>query len=180
VGLLALLALLGMGALSYCIFLPDPVEEAKERLAAINKSNLDGKERSEKKREVMDGLTEKQKFDLSKARRAKNREKVMSFLKLSPEEQIAEAKKEQKQREERQARREAMAKENGGNGGNGGGAGGGGQAAGGQGRGGGAGGDRNMRQKNLLDSSDPECRAGTIYYRVFVRQYGGGGPGGGR
>ena len=71
VGLLTALALLAMGGISYCIFLPDPVEEAKRDLAALwNDETLSREEQFKKSREIVSGLSEKQKFDMGKERRS--------------------------------------------------------------------------------------------------------------
>jgi hypothetical protein len=232
-GLLVALGLLVLGGVAYCIFRPDPVEVAKQDLAAIWKDpNLKGKERWEKSKEIMSGLSEKQKMDMSKERREKEREKLSSFFKLSKEEQVAKMKKDILEGEKRRAEWQAKRAANGGGagqrggrtggagGGNGQGAGaggrggaggaGGGAGVGGRGGAGGAGGgagaggagagfggrgggDRNQRQKNRLDSSDPESRAQRSLYRGMQSQmrqqmglptgrggFGGGGPPRGR
>jgi len=136
--LLAVLALLLLGTVSYCIFLPDPVDAAKQELKALRHDpNLDGKERREKSREIMSNLTDKQKADMSKERREADNKRYRDFFKKPKEEQYAAIKKQIQESEKRRAEFEARRGRNGGGGrgGAGGGGGGGGRGAGGGGAG---------------------------------------------
>jgi hypothetical protein len=171
--ILAVLALLLMGTISYCIFLPDPVEEAKQELAALRENkSLPREEQRKKFREVFSRLSEKQKFDMGKEWRTKGQERLAAFAKLSKQEQIAQLKKEILEEEKWRARREAERAANGGRGGpRQGGPGQGGAGQGGGGRTGGAGaGAANGRGGANAGGAGAGNRGGGP---------GGGGPGAG-
>ncbi|HEY7427606.1 MAG TPA: hypothetical protein VH682_25470 [Gemmataceae bacterium] len=138
--LLAVLALLLLGTVSYCIFLPDPIDAAKQELQALrNDPNMDGKERWEKTREIFSNLTDKQKADMTKERREAFNKNLREFTKKPKEEQYAAIKKQIQDGEKRRAEWEARRAANGGGGGGRGGAGGGGRGGAGGGGAGGAG-----------------------------------------
>jgi hypothetical protein len=117
--LLAILALLLMGTISYCVFLPDPVEEAKQELAALrDDKSMPREERREKFGKIMSSLSEKQKYDMmGKQWMERERERTRAFAKLSKQEQIAQLKKEILEDEKRRERFMAARAANGGRGG---------------------------------------------------------------
>jgi len=197
--------LLLLGSISYCLSLPDLQGMNRERMAIWQDKNLTPEEKMAK----MEQLREKEK-NLTPAQRKQMREMgfkemtrkrnkdTFDFLNLSPEEQVAQLKKEA---EEWAKRREEMRKfwankggqngnrGNGQNGGNRGGPGGGGPP-GGWGGGGGADRDRPEGLGRMLDSRSPEARAGGLHKAAMMEQLGlfpggrggpgGGGPGGGK
>ncbi|HEY7329772.1 MAG TPA: hypothetical protein VH592_19210 [Gemmataceae bacterium] len=197
--------LLMLGAVSYCLFLPDLDALRQERRALFADKSLSPEERKEKFAELREkekNLTPGQRkqmweMDIKEMTRKRNKDSF-DFLKLSPEEQVAYLKKRD---EEWQKRREEFRKmfgdkgpggkggnkgngnAKGGNGNNGPGGGGGGNGPGGWGGGGGGfgGGGGNAAQAARLDSSSPESRAGSNYQRMLSAQLGlgGGGRGGG-
>ncbi len=194
--------LLLLGTVSYCLSLPDLEGLNHERMAIWKDNNLS----FEEKRDKMAQLDEKVK-NLTPTQRKQMREMgfkemtrkrnhdMYDFLKMSPEEQVAQLKKEA---EEWAKRREEMRKfwankggqkGNRGNGQNGnrGGPGGGGPP-GGWGGGGNANADRPEGLGRQLDSRSPESRAGGLHKAAMMQQLGlfpggrggpGGGPGGG-
>lgn len=196
--------LLLLGTVSYCLSLPNLEALNRERAAIWQDKNLTPEEKMEK----MEQLREKEK-NLTPAQRKQMREMgfkemtrkrnkdTFDFLKLSPEEQVAQLKKEA---EEWAKRREEMRKfwankggqkGNRGNGQNGnkGGQGGGGPP-GGWGGGGNANADRPEGLGQRLDTRSPESRAGGLHKAAMMQQLGlfpggrggpgGGGPGGGK
>ncbi len=191
--------LLLLGTVSYCLSLPNLEALNRERAAIWQDKNLTPEEKMEK----MEQLREKEK-NLTPAQRKQMREMgfkemtrkrnkdTFDFLKMSPEEQVAQLKREA---EEWAKRREEMRKfwankggqkGNRGNGQNGnkGGPGGGGPP-GGWGGGGNANADRPEGLGQRLDSRSPEARAGGLHKAAMMQQLGlfpggRGGPGGGR
>lgn len=143
-GLLATAALLLLTGVSYCIFLPDPVESAKNEMKALRDDpNIDWRDKGKKMGQIMSNLTPKQQAEMDKERSVKRRKDMDAFFKLSPEQQFSEMKKRVVEGEKRRAeweKRRAQFQARAGNGGSGGGGGGGRAAAGGGGSGGGAGG----------------------------------------
>jgi hypothetical protein len=196
--------LLLLGSISYCLSLPDLEGLNRERMALWKDNNLS----FEEKREKMDQLREKEK-NLTPAQRKQMREigfkemtrkrnqDMYDFLQMTPDQQVAQLKKEA---EEWAKRREEMRKfwankggqkGNRGNGQNGnkGGPGGGGPP-GGWGGGGNANADRPEGLGQRLDSRSPEARTGGLHKMMMMEQMGlgfggrggpgGGGPGGGK
>jgi hypothetical protein len=146
-GLLTAGFLLALTGVSYCIFLPDPVESAKKEMKAIREDpNLDWRDKGKKSREVMDNLSPREQADMSKDWREKARQDLDSFFKLPKDQQAAEMKKRIERDEKRRAEFRARFPDGWGGGGGGrasgggGGGGGGGAAATGGNRGGGGGG----------------------------------------
>lgn len=191
IGLGVAVWLLLLGSISYCLSLPDLEDLNRQRMAIFQDSSLT----PEQRREKMDELREKEK-NLTPAQRQQMREinrkeftrkmnsNMYDFLQMSPEEQVAQLKKEA---EEWEKRRQEMRKmwgnkgrqkggnRNGQNGNKGGGqnagrGGGGGPPGGGW--GGGPGGGNGM-----LDSMSPEARAGGLH-KAIMREQMGIGPGG--
>lgn len=185
--------LLLLGTISYCIFLPNLAAIQHQRSAIFADDSLTMKEKFEKVREMESGLSSSQRRDLRKLdmkeRIRKNNKDTYSFLQLTPEEQMAQLKKES---EERKKMFEKMRKEwgnrpknrnnnnrgnnnnNNNNNNNRGGP------------GGFAGGGGNREVSMLESGSSPEARAGNVYKRGMAQQaglnsgFGGrGGPGGG-
>jgi hypothetical protein len=156
---------------SYCIFLPDPVENAKKEMQAIRDDpNLDWREKGKKFGEVMSNLSPREQADMSKERREKGRQDLDAFFKLPKDQQVAEMKKRIERDEKRRAEFRARFGDGWGGGGGGGGggrasAGGGGGGAGGGGGGVAAGGGRG----GAGGGGGPAAGA---------RGGGGGGPGG--
>ena len=165
-GLLIAAWLLGLGGISYCVFLPDPVDEAKRELKLVfEDQNLTREQRREKLQEITAGLTDKQRFEVRKPPQEfveKRREERNAFFKLTPEQQIAETKKRILEDEKRRA------EGGGGRGGRGSGGGAGGSGAGGGGAGGNRGGATGGNRGGAAGGAGGN-RGGP----------GGGGPGGG-
>lgn len=184
--------LLLLGAISYCIFLPNLAAIQHQRSAIFADDSLTMKEKFEKVREMESGLSSSQRRDLRKLdmkeRIRKNNKDIYSFLQLTPEEQMAQLKRET---EERKKMFEKMRKEwgsrpknrnnnnkgnnNNNNNNNRGGP-----------PGGFAGGGSNREVSMLESGSSPEARAGNVYKRGMAEKaglnsgFGGrGGPGGG-
>ena len=185
--------LLMLGGISYCLFLPDFQEINRQRRAIFEDPNLTMEEKFQKSRELDAKLTPGQRRQLAKMnnkeRIAKNNSDIASFLKMTPEERVAQLKKEA---EEWAKRREEMRKmfanrnkgggpggKGGGPGGRGGGPGGGGGPPGGFGGGGGGGPEADISR--LDNGSSPEARSGNLYKGALRSQMGigGGGRGGG-
>jgi hypothetical protein len=195
--------LLLLGTISYCLSLPDLEALNRERMALFQDKNLSPEERREKFEELREkekNLTPAQRKQMREMSRKEMTKKMNSnmfnFFKLSPEEQIAQVKREA---EEWAKRREEMRKfwankggqqgnRGGGQNGNKGGPGGGGPP-GGWGGGGNANADRPEGLGQRLDSRSPEARAGAAYKGALMQKMGigfggrggpgGGGPGGG-
>lgn len=195
--------LLLLGTISYFLSLPNLDALNQERMALFQDNSLTPEERREKLdqlREKEKNLTpaeRKQMWEMSRKERTRkmNRD-TFDFLKLSPEAQVAQLKKEDEQRrkffeEMRKMRGNKGGKGNRGNGPGGnakGGPGGGGPPGGGWGGGGsGADMDRPAALGQKLDSRSPEARAGAAFKGAMMQQmglgFGGrggfGGPGGG-
>jgi hypothetical protein len=233
IGLGMTLWLLMLGGVSYCLCLPDLTDVAREQRAIWEDPNLSFEEKRAKAREIDANLTDGERRQVReigmKERMKEGNAKMFTFLKMSPEEQVAYLKKrdeENKQRRQQWASRQGGGA--GGGGAGGGGAGGGGAIGGGRaggggganggGRAGGAGGangggrpvaggpgaggpgagtpvaggpgaggpgggrgNPGQWQKNFLDFTSPESRAGMQYQRGLSQQMGlgGGGFGGG-
>jgi hypothetical protein len=183
--------LLMLGGISYCLFLPDLREIARERRAILEDPNLTWEQKREKIREIDAKLTPDQgrqvvQIDKKPFDHKRNAE-MHKFLKMSPEEQLAYLKQRNEERKQLPQR-----------GGFGGGPGSGGpvtfgpgggvrMARGGSsgpggkgffffGPGGGpAGGgpvNPNQIQKTMLDNSSPETRAGMSYQRGLSQSLG--------
>ncbi|HWG42623.1 MAG TPA: hypothetical protein VN688_07540 [Gemmataceae bacterium] len=175
-GLLILLGFVALGGVAYCIFRPDPVEEAKHDLAAIrNDPNMDGKAKWEKTREIFSNLTERQKMDMFKEGREKDRERTSAFFKLSKEEQIAKIKNDILEGEKRRAKRDAERAARGGGSRQGSGGPGGGRAGGAGGAGGAGAGGRGGADGAAGGGAGGRGGPGG---QAVAGQPGGGGPGG--
>jgi uncharacterized membrane protein YgcG len=201
--------LLLLGGISYCLSLPDLEGMNHERMAIWQDKNLSFEEKREKMEQLRErekNLTpaqRKQMGEMDRKERTRKRNKdSFEFLKLSPEEQVAQLKREAAEREKWfQQMRKMRADKGGGqkgnrggggpNGGKGGGNGGpGGGRPGGGGGGGGANADRPEAIGQRLDTSSPESRAGGLNKMMMMQQLGlgfggrggpgGGGPGGGK
>jgi hypothetical protein len=191
IGLAVAAWLLLLGSISYCLSLPDLEGLNHERMAIWQDPNLT----PEQKREKFEALREKEK-NLTPAQRKQMREMgrkemtrkmnkgMFDFFKLSPEEQMAQAKKEKEEWDKRRKMWANKGWQKGGNrnGQNGGKGGGGGGPGGWGGGGGGVDRDRPEALGQSLDSRSPEARAGGLYKMRMMQQMGGGGggPGGGR
>ncbi|MHB1426096.1 MAG: hypothetical protein ACYC3I_23280 [Gemmataceae bacterium] len=152
-----------LGTISYCLCLPS-VDDAKRALAAIRDDpNLTPEERREKFGEVMSTLTDSQRDGMRKERTRKMNSDMRDFLKMTPEQQIEQIKKEEEQwrrfRQEWANRQKTQGSGGGGAGGRGGAGGGAGGRGGPGGFGGGPGGGPDSR----LDNLSPETRAGMSY-----------------
>jgi hypothetical protein len=197
---LALMAwMLLLGGISYCLFLPNLEEMARERRAILDDPNLTWEQKREKIREMDTKLTSSQgrqvfDIDFKKMHHARNAE-MHKFLQMSPEEQKAYVKKQEEER--KQFRKQGGFVAGGGPVGGAGGKAGGGPVAigpggkpgggpirigasgpGGRGvifmgpGGGGTGGkipDPKQMQKTMLDNLSPETRAGMSYQRGLSR-----------
>lgn len=179
--------LLLLGSISYCLCLPD-IEGIAHEFRALRDPNLSPEERREKFKELDSKLSQlspdqrKQVFQTSFKEMMRKRNKdTFDFFKMSPEDQMAQLKKEAAQRAEWMKRREEMRKARADKGGNNGNRGGGGPRGGWGGGGGPGGGDPG----GFLDRSSPEARAGGLYKMRMMEQMGvgpggRGGRGGGR
>lgn len=113
-GILALLWLLLLGGASYCVFLPDPIEEARRDMRDLwRNKDLTREERREKMGQIVSGLSDRQRRDffISPERRVKIHDDMDTFFKLSPAEQAAQLKKEILEREKWRAEFEKKRKE---------------------------------------------------------------------
>lgn len=195
--------LLLLGSVSYCLFLPDMEKEAHDRLALFSKmrdmTSEERREKFEEFREKEKNMTPAERDQMRKLmgkemNRKRNKDSF-DFLKMSPEEQVAQLKKESEEWAKRMEERRKMRGDKGNrgnrgggqNGGKGGGGGGGGPPGGGWGGRGGGGGDTDRPDAlgKSLDSRSPESRAGGAYRAALMQKmgigFGGrGGPGGGR
>lgn len=97
-GTLSAIWLLGLGGISYCVFLPDAVEEVKEQRKAIFENpNLTREEKRDQVRALEANLTDKQRFELRKPPKEvaeKMREQRDAFMALSQEQRIEQIKKQ--------------------------------------------------------------------------------------
>ncbi len=192
--------LLALTGVSYCVFLPDPVDEAKKARDEIFRDNsLTWEQKREKSDAIVDALTPRQRYNLLSPaeRRVKMHDELDSFFKLSPAEQKEQLKKEILDREKQRAEwRAKMAANGGGPGGPGGGRGPGGPGAGGPGgrgpggppggfvRGGGRGGSSNFERGDTMPPETMEqmgLKFGMMRDMQKEMGLGGGrgGPGGG-
>jgi hypothetical protein len=198
--------LLALTGVSYCVFLPDPVDEAKKARDEIFRDNsLTWEQKREKSNAVVESLTPRQRYNLlSPAEfRVKMHDDLDAFFKLSPAEQKEQLKKEILEREKRREEWRAKMAANGGPGGQGGGPkgqggfvrggppGGGGGPPGGFVRGGPPGGGRGGNSSfNREDAMPPETMEQMGLKMGMMRDMqkemglggrgGRGGPGGGR
>lgn len=204
IGLAVAVWLLFLGSISYCLSLPDLEGLNRERMALFQDKSLTAEERREKfeqLREKEKNLTpaqRKQMWEMTRKEMTRKRNKdTFDFFKLSPEDQVAQMKKEIAEWEKRRQEMRKMWANKGGKGGNrgggqnggkGGGQNGGRGGGGGPGGGpGGGGGDTNAAADfgRREDTRSPESRAGGLYKMRMMQQMGGfgggrGGPGGGR
>jgi uncharacterized membrane protein YgcG len=182
--------LLLLGGISYWLCLPNLEAIQRERKAIFEDKSLTREEKFEKLRELESSLSSSQRRDLRKLDRKafirKNNSDIYTFLQKTPEEQVAQLKKEAAEREKRMQEwakqrgnrppwnRNNDSKNNGNNNNNRGG------GPPGGGFGGGGGGNRDV---SMLESgSSPEARAGNLYKRALSQQLGlnsGFGPRGG-
>lgn len=100
--------LLMLGSISYCLFLPDLREIARERRAILDDPNLTWEQKREKIREIDAKLTPDQgrqvvQIDKKSFDHARNVE-MHEFLKMSPQEQAAYLKKRNEERKQLQQR----------------------------------------------------------------------------
>lgn len=197
--------LLMLGGISYCLCLPDLVEMNRERRAVFEDPNLTFEQKREKIREMDANLSPSQRRQMREISRKeftrKNNSDTFKFLQMTPEEQMAQLRKDAAEREKFfQKMRQAWGNKgnnrggpNGGKGGQNGGKGGpnggkgGGGPPGGWGGGGGGGGNPAASFASREDSRSPEARAGGAYKMGLSQQMGlnsgfgrGGGPGGGK
>lgn len=195
--------LLMLGGISYCLCLPDLAEMNRERRAIFEDPSLTMDQKFDKIRDMDKNLTPSQRRQMREMGRKEMERKrnsdMYKFLTLTPEEQVAQLKKEA---EEWARRREQFRKafanrpkggnnnkdanKNGNKGGGNGQRGGGGGPPGGWGGGGGGGGSAAASFGSRNDSVSPESRAGGAYKMGLSQQLGlnsgfgrGGGPGGG-
>lgn len=180
--------LLLLGGISYCLCLPDLAAMSRERRAIFADDSLTMEQKFEKVRAIESKLTSPQRRELRKLdmkeRIRKNNSDIYSFLQMTPEQQMAQLKKEAVEREQRFQKMKQMwgnrsprnrnndkgnNKGNNGNKGNGNGNNRGGGGPGG-GFGGGGGGNRDVSM--LEGGSSPEARAGNLYKRGLSQQMG--------
>lgn len=175
--------LLLLGGISYCLCLPDLAQMNRERRAIFADDSLTMEQKFEKVREMESKLTSPQRRELRKLdmkeRIRKNNSDVYTFLQMTPEQQMAQLKKEAVEREQRFQKMRQMwgnrsprnrNNDKGNNKGNGNGNG---NNRGGGGPGGGFGGGGANRDVGMLESgSSPEARAGNLYKRGLSQQMG--------
>lgn len=130
-GVLAAAWLLMLGGVSYCVFLPDPVEEARrdmragfEEMRAVSENkDLTQEQKREKFQEIREKiqgirgrLTSQQRLNLfmSPERRVQLHDDMEAFFKLPPEQQAAQLRKEVLEWEKRRAQWRARWRANGG------------------------------------------------------------------
>ncbi len=114
---LAALWLLLLGGASYCVFLPDPIDEARREMRTVFRDkNLTREERREKMGQIMSGLSDRQRMNvfMSPERRVKIHDDMDAFFKLSPQQQAEQLKKEILEREKWRAEMRAKWAANGG------------------------------------------------------------------
>ncbi len=194
--------LLLLGTISYCLSLPDLEGLNHERMAIWQDKNLTFEEKQEKMAQLQEkvkNLTPTQRkqmreMDWKEKTRKRNKD-TFEFLNLSPEEQVAQLKKEAAEMEKWFQEMRKMRAQRGGQGGGKRGGGGpnggkGGGPPGGWGGGGNANADRPEGLSQQLDTRSPEARAGGMHKAAMMQQLGlfpggrggpgGGGPGGGK